>query len=137
MYHLDAEQVFIFSELNEEMFMRLLLGWLNKFKNMMFLNEFLYRLKEAGRACNTLPNKHLEEQGFESYLADLCSFPMMVDEDVRISLVLHIDYLIVAGAVKDCKDFRNSFGKCFPNESLRELRWYTRCFFNRNITKGT
>ncbi len=137
MYHFDAEQAFLQSKLDEEIYLRLPPGCENDSGSTVRLNKSIYGLKQAGRAWNSLLTSTLKEQGFSQNLADPCTVRLMDGPQVEMILAVHVDDMIVVGTKADCDHLRESLAKTFPTKNLGELTWYMGCLFERDRANGT
>ena len=135
-YHFDAEQAFVQSELEEEIYMKLPPTCGSESGTVVRLNRSLYGLKQASRAWNTLLGRARRMHDFERCLTDPCVFRRMNGERVQMMLAVHVDDMIVVGSKHDCSELRSSLGPSFPIKDLGELEWNLRCEFERDRIVG-
>ena len=54
-----------------------------------------------------------------------------------MTLVMHVDDMIIAGSSRDCEWLRAALSKSFPVNNLGPLTWYTGCAFERDSKSKT
>ena len=135
--HFDAEQAFIQSNLEEEIYMRLPPGCGSTSGKTVKLHRSLYGRKQAGRCWNYLLVEKLTQFGFERSLADPCIFRVRKGNKVTMVLAVHVNDMIVAGTEDDCKALHKFLNENFPTNNLGELTHYMGCSFARNRKEGT
>ena len=135
--HFDAEQAFIESKLEENIYMRLPPGCGSTSGKTVKLHRSLYGLKQAGRCWNYPLVEKLTQFSFERSLADSCIFRVRKGSKVTMMLAVHVDDMIVAGTEDDCKALHKFLNENFPKNNLGELTHYMGCSFARNRKEGT
>lgn len=55
---------------------------------------------------------------------------------VVLLLVVHVDDMFAAGKKERCCQFRKDLKKMVPVKNLGELRWYSRCHYERDKEEG-
>ena len=137
LFHLDAEQAFIQSKLQEEIYLKLPPGcgeWSGKVTQ---LRRSLYGLKQASREWGNLLASSLKKLNFERCLVDPCIYRLMNGDRVRVIVGVHVDDMIVVASNEDCLKLQKKLSKFFPVKHLGVLTWYMGCSFERNGLNGT
>ena len=98
------------------------------------LNNSLYGLKQVSRQWHAHLTKCLLSLGFVQCVADACVFPLMEEGSVVMTIVVHVDDIFAVGERASCDQFGNGLDQMV--KSLGELRWYSRCFYERDSEKG-
>ena len=93
--HLDADQTFIQSELDTDIYLRLPLGCGSSGK-VVILNKAFYGLKQSGRARYQLLSSTVVECGFEQCFVDPCVFRLMVAGYVVAMMDFDVDDIKIA-----------------------------------------
>ena len=140
LFHFDAEQAFVQSDLDNEIYMRLPPGCGDLSGKVVLLHKSLYGLKQASRTWNKLLVSRLKGYGFEQCKADPCIFRLMDEESdsVRMMLAAHVDDMVLAcKGAKECESLRAFLSESFPTNNLGKLRYYTGCSFKRDKQRGT
>ena len=75
--HFDAEQAFVQSSLDEDIFMRLPPDCGERSGKKVRLNRSLYGLKQASRSWHNHLITHMKSLGFEHSLADACGLRLV------------------------------------------------------------
>ena len=132
LYHLDAEQAFVQSNLREEIYMRLPQGCKEDSGKVVMLNRGLYGLKQAGREWSSLLSSTLIKLGFEHCMADPCVFRLMDGEVVRTLVLAHVDDRLTVSSYEDCTLLRDELSEFFPVKDLGGLNCYMGCNFDRD-----
>ena len=125
LYHFDAKQAFVQAKLDTDAYMKLPYGCA------------LYGIKKAGRQwsavlCQTLVDEH----GMEQCRADPCVYRNIVEEVVKLILVVHVDDILVSAEKEVCYELHHTLNENFPTENLGELKWYLRCAVERDWQQG-
>ena len=105
---------------------------------MVKLDRALYGIKQAGRQrsavfCQTLVDEH----GMQQCRADSCVYREIVEEVVKLILVVHVDDILVSGKKEACDELHHALNGNFPTESLGELKWYLGCAVERDWQQGS
>ena len=77
-------------------------------------------------------NKCLLVLGFEQCLADLCVFRLIRGGIVVLILVVYVDDIFAVGKKERCDQFGEDLNRMVPVKNLRELKWYSGCFYERD-----
>ena len=136
LYHFDAEQAFVQSKLDCDVFIRLPQGCRDMSGKVVRLNRSLYGLKQASRQWYHHLGQCLERLGFEQCLADPCVLRLMENGIVSLLVVVHVDDLLVAGEKSRVDQLQSDLNKMVPINHLGELSWYLGCSFVRNRSRG-
>ena len=137
LYHFGAEQVFVQSDLDEVVYIRLPLGWGALSSKMVRLRRSLYGLKQASRTWHYHLVRGLKALGFEQCNADACVMCLVEDGGVSEVVVVHVDDIFSIRRKSRCDKFGDDLDAYVPITNLGELRWYTGCHFKRNRVAGT
>ena len=135
--HFDAQQAFVQSELEEEVYMRLPEACGSMTGKVVRLNRSLYGLKQASRAWHGHLVSRLKHLGFEQCAADACVFRLIECGSVVIFAVVHVDDIFAVGRKERCDRFCEDLNRLVPINNLGELSWYAGCNFSRDRVKGT
>ena len=135
--HFDAEQAFVQSSLEEDVFMRLPPGCGEMSGKIVRLNRSLYGLKQASRSWHNHLITHMKSLGFEQSLADACVLRLIESGSVSIVTVVHVDDIFAVGLKARCDQFCEDLNRLVPINNLGELRWYAGCRFSRDWDAGT
>ena len=137
MCHIDVEQAFVQSELEEEVFLRLPKGCGDFSGKIVRLNKSLYGLKQASRTWHAHLTSCLKNLGFEQCLADVCVFRLTEEEQIVLTAVVHVDDIFVVGRKDRCERLCADLGRMVPVKNLGELKWYGGCHYLRDRDRGT
>ena len=139
LYHFDAEQAFVQSELDADVYMRMPRGCGDMSGKTVLLNKSLYGLKQAARSWHSLLVATLRSIGFEQHPSEPCVLRLLdpKSKTVKIMLAVHVDDMIVAGSKLSCEWLRNVLSEKFPVNNLGPLNWYTGYAFERDRRSGT
>ena len=135
--HFDAEQAFVQSNLDEDVFMRLLRGCSEMSGKVVRLNRSLHGLKQEPRSCHNHLLSHMKSLGFEQSLADACVLRLVDSGTVSIVTVVHVDDIFAVGRNARCDQFCEDLNRLVPINNLGELRWYASCRYSRDWDAGT
>ena len=135
--HFDAEQAFVQSSLDEDVFMRLPPGCGEMSGKIVRLNRSLYGLKQASRSWHNHLLSHMKSLGFEQSLADACVLRLVESGTVSIVTVVHVDDIFAVGRKARCDQFCEDLNRLVPINNLGELRWYAGCRYSRDWDAGT
>lgn len=100
--HLDVEQIFAQSPLDEDIFMKLPVGRGDS-GGTAKLSKSLCGLKQASRCWNAKMVKDLKDCGFDQCTADPCVPRLMDSKVVKILLAVHVDDILVVCSEEDCE----------------------------------
>ncbi|GJR45382.1 putative reverse transcriptase domain-containing protein [Tanacetum coccineum] len=116
MYQLDVNNVFVYGDLVENVYMTLPLGFGNNSDNKVCkLNKSLYGLKQAPRQWNTKLTAVLVEHGFVQSKFDYSLF-IKETGDVFVVMLVYVDDIVIPG---NCNENIESF-KIFIRFDARE-----------------
>ena len=135
--HFDAEQAFVQSSLDEDVFMRLPQGCGEMSGKVVRLDRSLYGLKQASRSWYNHLVTHMKSLGFEQCLADACVMRLVESGSVTIVTVVHVDDIFAVGEKSRCDQFCDDLNRLVPINNLGELKWYAGCRFMRDLEAGT
>ncbi|CAM9949757.1 unnamed protein product, partial [Sphacelaria rigidula] len=138
LYHFDVTQAFVQAEVDTELYMRLPEGFSVLTDVTVKLEKSIYGIKQAGRQwsrllCQTL----LEDVGMVQCEADPCVFQMEGARDVRVSLVVHVDDILIRSSERYVGEVGQILDKKFPTNNLGEVTWYMGCAVDRNWDRVT
>ena len=128
----DAEQAFVQSSLEGDVFMRLPPGCGEMSGKIVRLNRSLYGLKQASRSWHNHLITHTKSLGFEQNLADACVLRLVESGSVSIVTVEHVDDIFGVALKTRCDQFCEDLNRLVPINNLGELRWYAGCRFSRD-----
>ena len=134
--HFDIEQVFVQSDLEENVFMRLAQGCGKLSGKIVRINKSLYGLKQASRQWHAYLTRYRLTLGFLPCLADACIFRLMEDGRVVMIIMVHVDDIFAVGEKTRCDQCGRDLNQMVPVKNLGELRWYSGCFYERTWEKG-
>lgn len=135
--HFDAEQAFVQSKLDEDVYVRLPSGCGSLSGEMVKLGRSLYGLRQSSRTWHHHLVRGMKCLGFEQCLADACVFRLIVDGAVVMIVVVHVDDMFSIGTAARCDKFGADLNRYVPITNLGELRWYAGCRFSRDRFLGT
>ena len=122
--HVDADQAFIQSELDTDIYLRLPPDCGSVSGKMVLLNKALCDLKPGGRAWCQLLSSTLVEYGFEQCLVDPCVFRLIGAGDVVAIVVFHVDDIKIAATEGVTEVVVSALNQRFPTKHLGEVEWY-------------
>ncbi|CAB1102712.1 unnamed protein product [Ectocarpus sp. CCAP 1310/34] len=134
--HFDIQQAFVQSGLDEDVFMRLPQGCGRLSGLIVKLCKSLYGLKQASRHWHSHLTRCLLLLGFLQCLADACVFRLMEEGRVIMIIVVHVDDIFAVGQKERCDKFGEDLNEMVPVKNLGELRWYSACFYERDVERG-
>ena len=135
--HFDAEQAFVQSTLDEDVYLRLPQGCGNLSGKVVKLGRSLYGLKQSSRTWHNHLMKGMKHLGFEPCAADACVMRLVEDGMVSMVVVVHVDDIFAVGRKSRCDQFGKDLNQYVPITNLGELRLYAGCVFSRNHALGT
>ncbi|CAB1120479.1 unnamed protein product [Ectocarpus sp. CCAP 1310/34] len=100
------------------------------------LCKSLYGLKQASRHWHAHLTRCLLLLGFLQCLADACVFRLMEEGRVIMIIVVHVDDIFAVGQKERCDKFGEDLNEMVPVKNLGELRWYSACFYERDVERG-
>ena len=95
--HFDAEQAFVQSTLNEEVYLRLPQGCGALSGKVVKLARSLYGLKQASRTRHNHLVRAMRCLGFEQCAADACVMRLVENGTVSMVVVVHVDDIFSVG----------------------------------------
>ena len=104
--HLDAEQAFVQSTLQEDVFIRLPKGCGRLTGKVVKLARSLYGLKQASRMWHYHLVRGMLSLGFEQCGADACVMRLVEDGAVVMVVVVHVDDIFSIGRKVRCDRLR-------------------------------
>lgn len=134
--HFDIDQAFVRAPLKEDVFMQLPDGCGSLSRKMVKLSRSIYGLRQASRQWYAMLKKCLLALGFEQCLADSCVFRLIEGGKVVMLLVVHVDDIFAVGEKDRCEKFGEDLNKFVPVKSLGELKWYSGCYYERDVESG-
>ena len=112
--HIDAEQAFVQSSLEEDVFMRLPPGCDEMSGKIVRLNRSLYGLKQGSRSWHHHLITHMKSLGFGQSLADACVLRLIESGSVSIVTVVHVDDIFAVGLKARCDQFCEDLNRLVP-----------------------
>ena len=103
--HFDAEQTFVQSTLDEEMYPRLPQGCGALSDKVVKLARSLYDLKQASRTWHNHLVRAMRGLGFEHCTADACVMRLVENGTVSMVVVVHVDDIFFVGRKNRCDQF--------------------------------
>lgn len=134
--HFDIDQAFVRAPLEENVFMQLPDGCGSLSRKVVKLSKSLYGLRQASRQWYVMLKECLVALGFEQCLADSCGFRFFEGGKVAMLLVVHVDDIFAVGEKERCEQFGKDLNQLVPVKSLGELKWYSGCYYERDVEKG-
>ena len=92
--HFDADQAFVQSDLEEDVFLRLPNGCGDLSGKVVQLNKNLCGLKQTSRTWHAHLTSCLKRLGFEQCMADVCVFRLIENGRVAITALVHVTSMI-------------------------------------------
>jgi len=135
--HFDAEQAFVQSKLDEEVYLRMPQGCGALSGKVVKLGRSLYGLKQASRTWHHHLVRAMRRLGFEQCAADACVMRLVEDGKVTMVVLVHVDDIFSLGRKSRCDQFGKDLNQYVPITNLGELRLYAGCRFSRNFDSGT
>ena len=135
--HFDAEQAFVQSSLDEDIFMRLPPGCGEMSGKIVRLSRSLYGLKQASMSWHNHLITHMKSLGLDQSLADACVLRLVESGSAPIVTVVHVDDIFAVELKARCDQFCEDPNRLVPINNLGELWWYAGCRFSRNWDAGT
>jgi Reverse transcriptase (RNA-dependent DNA polymerase) len=128
LYQLDVNNAFLHGDLNEEVYMRVPLGYDFQQENnrqvICRLPKSLYGLKQASRNWYSKFSKALQEFGFKQSSSDYSLFTLRSHDSITL-LLIYVDDMIITGdnerTINAVKGFIQSH---FPIKDLGRLKYF-------------
>ena len=136
-FNFDAEQAFVQSNLDEDVFMRLPRGCGEMSGKVIRLNRSLYGLKQALRSWHNHLLLHIKSLDFDQSLAGACVLRSVEFRTVSIVTVVHVDDIFAVGRKARYDQFCEDFNRLVPINNLSELRCYVDCWYSRDWDADT
>ena len=136
---LDVKTVFLFGELEEEIYMDQPEGFMVKGKEfkVCHLWKTIYGLKQAALQWNKQLHKSLLEMGFTRSLSDPGTYLKIIGQDIIILLV-YVDNALFMGSNKtQVLAHKKQFMKRWESRDLGEAKEYLGMRITRNCKKRT
>ncbi|CAM9960347.1 unnamed protein product [Choristocarpus tenellus] len=135
----DAVRAFTNADLEEDLYVELPEGVVAEFDGAVGkLQISLYGIVQASRNWNALLVTSLLELGLEQYEADLCVFRWILDGELVLIMLIHVDDMLMASkGFKHALSIVQGLNKKFPVEYLREKGQFMGCHINRDCRLGT
>ena len=137
LFHFDAEQAFVQSEISGNVCMRLPKGCGAMSGKVVKLCRSLYGLKQASRQWYHHLLRGMRGLRFEQCEADACVMRLVEEGAVSIVVEMHIDDIFAMGLKSRCDKFCKDLNQFVPINNLEQLRWYAGCRFTRGRDAGT
>ena len=135
--HFDAEEAFVQSELDEDVYLRMPQGCGALSGKVVKLGRSLYGLKQASRTWHNHLVRGTRSLGVEQCAADACVMRLVKDGVVSMVVVVHVDGIFYIGRKSRCDQFGRDLNQYVPSTNLGELRLYAGCRFSRDFGSGT
>ena len=103
--HFDAEQAFVQSELEEDLYIRLPQGCGELSGKVVKLGRSLYGLKQASRTWHHHLVDGMQRFGFEQSAADACVMRLVQNGSVTMVVLIHVDDIFSIGRKSRCDQF--------------------------------
>ena len=116
--HFDAEQAFVESNLDENVFLQLPRGCGEMSGKVVRLNRSLYGLKQASRLWHNHLLWHMKSLDFEQSLADACAMRLVESGTVFIVTVGYVDDIFAVGRKARCDQFCDDLNRLEPINNL-------------------
>lgn len=134
--HFDIEQAYIRADLDEEIYMQLPRGCGVLSGAIVRLSKSLYGLRQASRQWYGMLKECLLALGFEQCKVDSCVFRLVEGGELVMVVCCHVDDLFCIGVKERCEEFGKKLNEMVPVKNLGELKWYSGCFYERDMEKG-
>ena len=136
--HFDAQQAFVQSNLDEDVFMRLPHRGCGEMSGKAVrVNRSLYGLKQASRSWHYHLLLRMKSLGFAQSLAGACVLRLVESGIVSIVTVAHVNDIFAVRRKVRCDQFCEDLNHLVPIKNLGELRWYADCRYSRDWDAGT
>ena len=135
--HFDAEQAFVQSKLDKDVYLRMPQGCGALSGKVVKLGRSLFGLKQAARTWQTHLVRGMRSLGFEQCAADACVMRLVEDGVVSMVVIAHVDDIFSIGRKSRCDQLGRDLNQYVPIANLGELRSYAGCRFSRDFDSGT
>ncbi|CAB1097067.1 unnamed protein product [Ectocarpus sp. CCAP 1310/34] len=135
--HLDAEQAFVQSKLEDDVHIRLPQGCGSLAGKVVKLAHSLYGPKQASRMWHYHFLRAMKRLGFEQCAADACVMRLIANGVVTMVAVVHVDDIFSIGTKSRCGQFCRDLNAFVPIKNLGELSLYAGIRLSRDRAGGT
>ena len=135
--HFDAEQAFVQSKVDDDVYLRMPQGCGALSVKVVKLWRSFYGLKQVSRTWHNHLVRGMRSLGSEQCAADACVMRLVEDSVVSMVVVVHVDNIFSIGRISRCDQFGRDLNQYVPITNLGELRLYTGCRFSRDFDSGT
>jgi len=124
-HQMDVHNVFLHGDLEEEVYMKLLLGFQVSIPSKVCkLKKSLYGLKQAPRCWYAKLSAALKGYGFQQSYSDYSLFSMN-NGNIHLNVLMYVDNLIVAGNDSaPIQRFKVCLSACFRMKDLGVLKYF-------------
>lgn len=132
-YQMDVHNVFLHSDLEEEVYMKLPQGFRHSDPTKVCrLHKSLYGLKQAPRCWFAKLSTSLKEYGFTQSYKDYSLFIYRKDA-IEMRVLVYVDDLLICGNNDDALSaFKGYLGTCFHMKDLGKLKYFLGLEVSRN-----
>jgi len=133
LHQMDVHNAFLHGELDEEVYMKLPLGFMTSTPNQAWrLRKSLYGLKQAPRCWFSKLKSTLLRYGFAQSYSDYSFFTIHRD-CVELYVLVYVDDLIISGNNdKAIESFKSYLSTCFHMKNLDPLKYFLSIEVTRN-----
>lgn len=131
LFHFDADQAFVQSDLDTDMCMKVPHGYDELIGKIIKLSKSLCGLNQTAHSWHEHLVTCLQRNDFEQYDCEPCLLRLInkVTDEVRIMLVVHVGHMMVTESGIICERLRYIISKALLANTLGPLTWYTACAF--------
>ncbi|CAA7015697.1 unnamed protein product [Microthlaspi erraticum] len=124
-HQMDVHNAFLRGDLDEEVYMKLSLGFRHKDPNKVCrLHKSLYGLKQAPRCWFAKLTTALKEVGFVQSYSDYSLF-IYSKNSVEIRVLIYVDDLLICGNKSAAlSKFKEYLGECFRMKDLGRMKYF-------------
>ena len=131
--HFDAEQAFLKADIDEEIYIEIPEEFQEFPGAVGRPNKAIYGLVQAGRCCNNKFCDDMTAIGFEQTKADPCVFRKVVDGEVEMVVIVHVDDILAHAKGRVTMDrFAAELGQKFKLKDMGDAGYYMGCHITRN-----
>ena len=131
--HFDAEQAFLKADIDEELYIEIPEEFQEFPGAVGRLNKAIYALAQAGRCWNNKVCDDMTAIGFEQAKADPCVFLKVVNGEVAMVVVVHVDGILAHAKDQATMDrFAAELGQKFKLKNIGDAGYYMGCHITRN-----